>query len=88
MRTVTKVVLAVAMAALPVAVPFAGARAQSYFGQNQVQYDHFKWKVLETEHSLLGRGERRRSIVIVAMVHDGIPLGSRALPRAACVVEH
>ena len=24
--------------------------AQSYFGQNQVQYDRFDWKVIETEH--------------------------------------
>jgi len=26
------------------------ARAQNYFGQNQVQYDNFKWQVLDTEH--------------------------------------
>ena len=28
-------------------------QAQTYFGQNQVQYDHFKWSVLETEHFLV-----------------------------------
>ena len=27
--------------------------AQSYFGQNQVQYDHFKWTVTETDHFLV-----------------------------------
>ncbi|MDO8500713.1 MAG: hypothetical protein Q7S20_02615 [Gemmatimonadaceae bacterium] len=27
--------------------------AQQYFGQNQVQYKHFKWRVLETEHFLV-----------------------------------
>ncbi len=27
--------------------------AQNYFGQNQVQYDHFKWEILETEHFLI-----------------------------------
>jgi Tol biopolymer transport system component len=27
--------------------------AQTYFGQNQVQYDRFKWTVLETEHFLV-----------------------------------
>ena len=26
------------------------ANAQAYFGKNQVQYEHFKWRVLETEH--------------------------------------
>lgn len=28
----------------------ASARAQQYFGQNHVQYDQFRWRVLETEH--------------------------------------
>jgi Tol biopolymer transport system component len=27
--------------------------AQQYFGQNLVQYKHFKWRVLETEHFLI-----------------------------------
>ncbi len=27
-------------------------QAQQYFGMNQVQYKHFKWRVLETEHFL------------------------------------
>ncbi|HVX40587.1 MAG TPA: hypothetical protein VHB25_13535 [Gemmatimonadaceae bacterium] len=29
------------------------ARAQNYFGQNQVQYDQFHWRILETEHFLI-----------------------------------
>ncbi|MEO7361914.1 MAG: hypothetical protein ABI120_16400 [Gemmatimonadaceae bacterium] len=36
-----------ALATITVAAPLA---AQGYFGQNQVQYDHLKWRVLETEH--------------------------------------
>jgi Tol biopolymer transport system component len=31
----------------------APAAAQNYFGQNQVQYDKFDWKILETEHFLI-----------------------------------
>ena len=31
----------------------ARLEAQQYFGQNQVQYKHFKWRVLETEHFLV-----------------------------------
>ena len=27
--------------------------AQQYFGMNQVQYRHFDWRVLETEHWLI-----------------------------------
>jgi Tol biopolymer transport system component len=30
--------------------PMTPARAQRYFGQNQVEYRHFRWRVLETEH--------------------------------------
>ena len=29
--------------------------AQQYFGTNQVQYKHFTWRVLETEHFLVSR---------------------------------
>ena len=29
------------------------AAAQNYFGQNQVQYDRFKWEITETEHFLI-----------------------------------
>ena len=36
-----------AVAVTGLACPLAG---QSYFGQNQVQYDRFDWQVLETEH--------------------------------------
>jgi len=32
------------------AVATAPLGAQGYFGQNQVQYEHFKWRVLETDH--------------------------------------
>lgn len=42
--------LAVAVAATLTATPLS---AQGYFGQNQVQYDRLKWRVVETEHFLL-----------------------------------
>jgi WD40 repeat protein len=42
--------VALAVAALAVAAPL---QAQSYFGKNQVQYDRFDWKVIETEHFLV-----------------------------------
>ncbi len=31
----------------------APLKAQGYFGQNQVQYDHLRWRVIETEHFLV-----------------------------------
>ncbi len=41
----------IALAAL--AAPIAPAHAQMYFGQNQVQYDKFRWQVIETDHFLV-----------------------------------
>ncbi len=42
-----------AVIALAAAAPLAPAQAQMYFGQNQVQYDKFRWQVIETEHFLV-----------------------------------
>jgi hypothetical protein len=45
-----RVVAAIAaVTALVLTVPRTVA-AQMYFGQNHVQYDQFKWEVIETEH--------------------------------------
>src|SRR5437016_14195364 len=33
--------------------PHTPAKAQSYFGQNQVQYDKLHWQVKQTEHFLI-----------------------------------
>ena len=41
-----------AAATLALAAAAAPLQAQ-YFGQNQVQYDHLRWKVIETEHFLV-----------------------------------
>jgi Tol biopolymer transport system component len=38
------------IAALAGAVSASTASAQEYFGQNQVEYHHFQWRVLQTEH--------------------------------------
>ncbi|MEO8192264.1 MAG: hypothetical protein ABI681_00340 [Gemmatimonadales bacterium] len=46
-----KAVRVLALSVLILGVP--RLEAQQYFGQNQVQYEHFKWRVLETEHFLV-----------------------------------
>ena len=79
MRLVTKVMLAAALAALPL----AGADAQSYFGQNQVQYDHFDWKVLETEHFLVHYYPEER----VAAV-DAARMAERSYARLSRLLGH
>lgn len=54
-RTVTKVAMRSALFAAVAAalVPAARVQAQMYFGQNQVQYDKFRWQVIETDHFLV-----------------------------------
>src|SRR5688572_5288991 len=42
----TAIVAAASVAAAPLS-------AQGYFGQNQVQYDRLRWRVIETEHFLV-----------------------------------
>ncbi len=42
--------LRLAAASLAVAAPAAQAGAQAYFGQNQVQFKRFEWKVVRTDH--------------------------------------
>jgi Tol biopolymer transport system component len=47
------IALAFTAGALGLALSAESAQAQEYFGMNQVQYDHFDWKVMETEHFLI-----------------------------------
>ena len=50
--------------------------AQQYFGQNQVQYKHFKWRVLETEHFLVHYYPEERKAVV-----DAARMAVSAVPR-------
>ena len=45
--------LCLSFGALAVSAIVAPVSAQGYFGQNQVQYDHLEWRVIETEHFLV-----------------------------------
>ena len=54
MRSHRSLLRRLALAAVPAAVLLSAqttvAHAQQYFGQNQVQYEQFEWKVMKTEH--------------------------------------
>ena len=43
-------VLKAALVSVTLVAAAGEAAAQGYFGQNQVQYERFNWRVLETEH--------------------------------------
>jgi hypothetical protein len=48
-----KVALTAGLTALAAALSATPLPAQGYFGQNQVQYDRLKWRVIETEHFMV-----------------------------------
>ncbi|MDB4908130.1 MAG: surface antigen [Gemmatimonadetes bacterium] len=73
---------AIAAALLAAGAPRALA-AQSYFGQNQVQYDRFDWHVLETEHFLVYYYPEEHAAVM-----DAARMAERSYARLARLLDH
>ncbi len=69
------------------AIVFSGASstltAQSYFGQNQVQYDHFDWKILETEHFLVHYYPEMADVIT-----DAARMAERSYARLSRLLKH
>jgi Tol biopolymer transport system component len=59
------------------------ASAQNYFGQNQVQYDRFDWRIEETEHFLIYYYPEER-----AAVTDAGRMAERSYARLSRILEH
>ncbi len=73
-------IFAIALATSLAAAPVQG---QAYFGQNQVQYDQFDWRTLETEHFLVYYyPEERRAAM------DAARMAERAYARLSRVLDH
>jgi len=73
---------ALALCALS-AVNAAPAGAQGYFGQNQVQYDQFKWRVIESDHFLVYYyPEEERA------ARDATSMAERVYARLSRVLDH
>ena len=73
----------VAGVALAVATLAPAAHAQGYFGQNQVQYDKFHWRVLETEHFLVHYYTEETEAA-----HDAARMAERSYARLSRVLDH
>jgi WD40 repeat protein len=74
---------ALVLCALAMPGPSATADAQGYFGQNQVQYDQFKWRVRETAHFLVYYyPEEERAAM------DAASMAERAYARLSRVLDH
>src|SRR5688572_9250310 len=69
------------VAAVLVAAP--SADAQFYFGQNQVQYDSFNWKVIETDHFLVHFYEGEETAA-----RDAARMAERAYGRLSRILQH
>ncbi|HEX6534218.1 MAG TPA: hypothetical protein VF041_06450 [Gemmatimonadaceae bacterium] len=57
--------------------------AQAYFGKNQVQYSHFDWQVIETEHFLVHYYPSERTAAL-----DAARMAERAYNRLSRVLGH
>ena len=79
MNTIRTVVLLASVAAMAPSV----AIAQSYFGQNQVQYDKFQWRVLETDHFLIHYYEAEERAA-----KDAARMAERAYGRLSRILQH
>ena len=57
--------------------------AQQYFGMNQVQYKHFNWRVIETEHFLVHYYPEER-----AGAMDAARMAERSYARLSKILDH
>jgi len=73
---------AIALATIAAAVP-APLHAQNYFGQNQVQYDRLRWRVIETEHLLVHYYPE-----IADVAPDAARMAERAYARLSRLTAH
>ncbi len=72
--------VAAAAGAAPAVRPLA---AQGYFGQNQVQYDRFQWRVIETEHFRIHYYKEEK-----AAAEDAARMAERAYARLSRILGH
>ena len=61
----------------------APLKAQNYFGQNQVQYDNFKWQTVETDHFVIYFYPEERQAT-----WDAARMAERAYARLSRVLDH
>jgi Tol biopolymer transport system component len=74
------VLAAVVLAVLAAQAPL---EAQSYFGQNQVQYDRFEWRIKETEHFLIYYYPEEAQATT-----DAARMAERAYARLSRILDH
>jgi hypothetical protein len=72
-----------ALAFVLAAVLAAPAGGQQYFGQNQVQFDKFNWKVIETDHFLIHFYPEERDGIM-----DAARMAERSYARLSRMLKH
>jgi len=82
-RARTASALALLAATTALAAPLGTAGAQDYFGQNQVQYDRFKWRVIESEHFMLHYYPEERTAAV-----DAARMAERSYARLSRLLDH
>ncbi|MDQ3515204.1 MAG: peptidase S9, partial [Gemmatimonadota bacterium] len=75
--------LRLTLAFAAVALAATSLPAQQYFGQNQVQYRHFKWRVVETDHFTIHYYPEEQTAII-----DAGRMAERSYERLSRVLGH
>lgn len=70
-------------AAVGLGLALAPLGAQGYFGQNQVQYDRFEWRVIETEHFRVHYYKEEK-----AAAEDAARMAERSYARLSRILGH
>lgn len=78
MRVIRRLLPLLLLAAIPTA-----ARAQYYFGQNQVQYTSFDFKIIETEHFDVYYYDSERAAAL-----DAARMAERSYARLSRILDH
>ncbi len=75
--------LVLAFAAVALSATASTLPAQQYFGQNLVQYRHFRWRVLETEHFTIHFYPEEETVIT-----DAARMAERSYERLSRILAH
>jgi hypothetical protein len=82
-RSISRLCARLALLAVTLVVAGQELPAQMYFGQNQVQYDRFRWRVIETDHFLVHYYPE-----IEGVAQDAARMAERSYARLSRLMAH
>lgn len=83
LRSISRMSARLALLAVALFATGSEVQAQMYFGQNQVQYDRFRWRVIETDHFLVHYYPE-----IEGVAQDAARMAERSYARLSRLMAH